>query len=118
MRPFIHFALCVLVACAAAPASALAPITSDIIETSADKMSMPATSDGSLVIARCTQCPPTTLQATAATVFMIEKKTVTLKEFAAFTRSNGSAFVAVTYDKSTRRLLRLKATVPVLPSAR
>jgi hypothetical protein len=118
MRPFIQLALCALVAVAAMPASAKAPITGNVIEASADSLSMPASANGVLVVARCAQCPPTSLQATVATQYVIAGKNVTLKEFSAFARSNGSAFVAVFYEKSTQQLTRLQASLPVPPSTR
>jgi hypothetical protein len=110
MRAFIRIAVCALLALAAAQSSfARVPITEDAIETSADKVTLPGSTDGTLVIARCEQCPPTTLQAGAATEYRIGKEKVSLQEFAAFLRSNPYAAVGVTYDKNTRRVIRIRA---------
>lgn len=109
MRAFIRIFVCVLLAAATAQAFARVPITEEAIETSADMLSMPASSDGTLVIARCTRCTPTTLQASAATEYAIGKQKVTLQDFAAFVRSNPRAPIGVMYDTSTRRVIRLQA---------
>ena len=112
MRPFIQLALVALVAVAAVPASARAPITSDTIEASAHMLSMPATPDGILVVKTCPTCKGVTLKATADTLYLLGKQQVSLQDFSAFTRSNGDAFVAVSYELSSTKLIRMTASLP------
>jgi hypothetical protein len=109
MRPFSKLALLALVAMAALPALAKQPRTTDTLEANADMLSMPAMVSGILVVKTCATCKELTLQASASTQYVIGKQQVTFNEFAAFTRSNGKSFVAVSYEVASARLLRLTA---------
>lgn len=109
MRAFIRIALCILLATVSLQASAREPNAEEAIETSADRLSMPASTDGTLVIGRCVKCAPTTLYASAATQYTIGRKSVTLQEFATFIRANPTAAVGVMYETTTKRVLRVQA---------
>ncbi len=111
MRFRLQLALLACGASLACTAFGYEPATEETLESSGSQLSMPAATDGVLVVTRCTSCAPLSLHASTSTRYFFGRKPVTLKEMTDYLRTHGKAFVGVNYDTKTLALNRVRASV-------
>ncbi|MEZ5500459.1 MAG: hypothetical protein R3E77_13665 [Steroidobacteraceae bacterium] len=77
------------------------------IETGIQSLSLPVTESGSLLVAPCPGCAAISLQASTATVWIVNGRRVTLAEFKSATGNHGDSSVTVFYPPDATNLLRV-----------
>ena len=111
MRSILKLACLALGATLAFSAVAKEEINEETLEAKASMLSLPAASDGVLVVTLCGGCTPISLQASAKTQYFLAQRAVTLQELAAYARTHGNAFAGVNYDTKTLALNRIRVSV-------
>ena len=106
-----------LVAASALPAHATLRMLEQGVETSASMLLLPQRPDGTLQLRACPGCALQTLQASAATLYIVGRQSVTLAEFAALLRDHPDLNVSVFRAQNTMNVTRVKvATPPRVPA--
>ena len=81
------------------------------LETQASAVNLPAAANGTLVLAPCVGCAPQTFLATAATVYLLGERAVSLAELRSALVGKPDTFMTVAYSAKTRELARVTASI-------
>lgn len=83
-------------------------VLADSFETTTHETQLPGDRNGSLVVRKCTSCPPTLARLDEKSTFRIGDTDVDFKTFANYVHGTGERFLNVSYDARTGAVKRLR----------